>query len=219
VALHRFAWLGDLPPKHSRRVLEVDCATGKVALALQTARNWSAVGIERDAGAAAAARRRGLETHTGTLEDYAGAGDFDLVLFVHVLEHLDDPLAALRRARELLIPGGYVVVALPNAESLERRLFGWAWDGWDVPRHVYHLGPAALCGLLERAGFDPGPVRHEWYSLLARSAGNRFRGQLPYADRRRSRVLRALELPWGFALAACHTSSAIQVVAKFDPGT
>ena len=72
---------------------------------------------------------------------------------------------------------------------------------------------------LERAGFAPGSVRHEWYSLLARSAGNRFRSQLPYADRRRSRVLRAPELPWGFALAACHTSSAIQVVAKFDPGT
>ncbi|MBW2269189.1 MAG: class I SAM-dependent methyltransferase [Deltaproteobacteria bacterium] len=214
VALHRFGWLGDLPPQASRRVLEVGCASGKVALALMAAKGWSAVGIEPDPGAAQAARLQGLETHTGTLDDYAGAGDFDVVLFVHVLEHLSDPLAALRRARSLLIPGGHVVVALPNAESLERRLFGNAWDGWDVPRHLHHFGPATLCGLLERAGLVPGPVRHEWYSLLARSVGNCRRAQLPHAERGRGWALRVLELPWGFTLAACHTSSAIQVVAR-----
>ncbi len=214
LALHRFGWLGDLPPQSSRRVLEVGCASGKVALALMAARGWSAVGIEPDPGAAQAARNRGLETHTGTLEDYPGAGEFDIVLFVHVLEHLPDPLAALRRARSLLVAGGHVVVALPNAESLERRLFGAAWDGWDVPRHVHHFGPAALRGLLERAGFASGPVRHEWYSLLARSVGNRWHAQWPHSKRARGLPLRVLELPWGFALAACQTSSAIQVVAR-----
>lgn len=214
VALHRFAWLGDLPDTRPLRVLEVGCGSGKVALALMAARDWTAVGIEPDAGAAEAARKQGLETHTGTLDDYTGAGDFDAVLFVHVLEHLPDPLGALRRARSLLVPGGHVVVAAPNAESLERRMFGAAWDGWDVPRHVHHFGPDSVCRTLERAGFAAGPVRHEWYSLVARSFGNRWRSQLPYAERRRGLPFGALELAWGFALATCRSSSAIQVVAR-----
>jgi SAM-dependent methyltransferase len=180
VALHRFAWLGDLPDSRPLRVLEVGCASGKVALALMAARGWTAVGIEPDAGAAEAARKQGLETHTGTLDDYTGAGDFDAVLFVHVLEHLPDPLASLRRARSLLAPGGHVVVA----------------------------------GTLERAGLIAGPVRHEWYSLVARSVGNRWRSRLPYAERRRGLPFGVLESVWGFALAACRSSSAIQVVAR-----
>lgn len=214
VAQHRFAWLEDLPATPSCRVLEVGCARGKVALALQAAMDWSAVGIEPDARAAQAAREQGLETHTGTLDDYAGAGNFDVVLFVHVLEHLSDPLAALQRAHALLAPDGRVVVALPNAEGCERRLFGAAWDGWDVPRHQHHFGPAALCALLEQAGFAPGRVRHEWYSILARSIGNRRQAHLPHAERRGGPLLRALELPWGLALATCRSASAIQVVAR-----
>lgn len=213
VARSRLAWLAEVPEQPGLRVLEVGCATGKIALALQRARGWDAVGIEPDPGAAAAARAEGLTTHTGTLDDYPGGEPFDLVLFVHVLEHLSDPLAALRRARALLAPRGRLVVAVPNAEGLERRLFGPWWDGWDVPRHVHHFGPRALCGLLERAELVPGKVRYEWYSLLARSLANRWRGELPYAARRAALPLGPLELAWGFALAAFRASSAIQVVA------
>lgn len=214
VALHRFAWLADLPPGGPRRVLEVGCGSGKVALALRDAQGWEAVGIEPDAAAAQAARDRGLETHTGSLDDFPGGENFDAVLFVHVLEHLEDPLSALRNARARLVEGGFVVVALPNVAGLERRLFGRSWDGWDVPRHVHHFAPAVLCRLLERAGFAPGRVRHEWYSLLARSAGNHWRADRPHGERGSHRLLRLLEAPWGLGLALCRSSSALQVVAR-----
>ncbi len=217
VALHRFAWLDELGIAPGARVLEVGSATGKVALALAATRGCVVQGIEPDPVAAEAAREAGLDTHTGSLDDFRSDARFDVVLFVHVLEHLPDPLAALRRARELLRDGGRVVVAIPNAEGLERRLFGAAWDGWDLPRHLHHVGPEALRGLLRRAGYAPGPVRHERYSLLARSAGNRFRSDRRYAERRRSfRALRFVEAVLGPGLAALRTSSAIQVVARID---
>jgi len=45
------------------------------------------------------------------------------------------------------------VVTVPNAGSMEARLFGRWWFPWDPPRHLYHFGRASLTSLLGRAGF------------------------------------------------------------------
>ena len=55
----------------------------------------------------------------------------------HVLEHLYDPRAYLAAAHELLAPDGRLVVQVPNAASWQFRLLGRAWNGVDVPRHLF----------------------------------------------------------------------------------
>ena len=76
------------------------------------------VGIEMDAGAAGKARERLDTVLLGDLAtvDLAPIADrpFDVVLLIDVLEHLVDPVAALRRMTALLKPGGLVVASLPN---------------------------------------------------------------------------------------------------------
>jgi 2-polyprenyl-3-methyl-5-hydroxy-6-metoxy-1,4-benzoquinol methylase len=47
---------------------------------------------------------------------------FDTVIATHVLEHVNDPVAVLQHARKWLAPGGRIIVAVPNATSLHRRL-------------------------------------------------------------------------------------------------
>lgn len=61
----------------------------------------------------------------GYFEDYAPEERFDAIIMGFVLEHVDDPVAILRRYREFLAPGGRIYVAVPNAKSLNRR-FGLA---------------------------------------------------------------------------------------------
>lgn len=48
----------------------------------------------------------------------AAPGLFDTVTMFHVLEHLEEPLKALRAVRQSLSPGGYLVVEVPHANSL-----------------------------------------------------------------------------------------------------
>lgn len=55
-------------------------------------------------------------------EDFETAERFDHVLMGFILEHVDDPGVILERFREFLNPGGTVLVAVPNAEALNRRL-------------------------------------------------------------------------------------------------
>ena len=46
-----------------------------------------------------------------------GAGSFDVVLCSEVIEHLDDPAAALRGLRRLLAPGGTLILSTPLSRS------------------------------------------------------------------------------------------------------
>jgi 2-polyprenyl-3-methyl-5-hydroxy-6-metoxy-1,4-benzoquinol methylase len=54
-------------------------------------------------------------------EDFEPEAPFDTILLGHVLEHVDEPVAILRRAREWLTPEGRILAAVPNARSLHRQ--------------------------------------------------------------------------------------------------
>ena len=85
------------------------------------------------------------------LEDVTGA--WSAVIFWHSLEHLRRPVRALRHAAALIVPGGVLVVAVPNAASLQARLFGDRWLALDLPRHLVHISPLALLSQIEGQGF------------------------------------------------------------------
>ena len=81
-------------------------------------------------------------------------GEWAAVVFWHSLEHLPHPGAAIREASRLLIPGGVVVVAVPNNDSLQARAFGDEWLHLDIPRHLVHLPARSLKAGLRENGFD-----------------------------------------------------------------
>ena len=92
----------------------------------------------------------------GTL---GGAGaelepQYDAVVFQHALEHVVEPREDLGRARELLRPGGSILVLLPNFGSWQSRRFGDAWFHLDLPRHRSHFSAAGLERLLQVAGLE-----------------------------------------------------------------
>lgn len=54
-------------------------------------------------------------------ESFEAEGLYDTVLLGHVLEHVEEPVRLLERARGWLAPGGLVCGAVPNARSLHRQ--------------------------------------------------------------------------------------------------
>jgi len=108
----------------NKRVLEIGCSTGYLSEALQ--RNGSRItGVEIDASAGAAAQRWCERVVIGDVETMdltqVGAG-YDVLLLADVLEHLRDPVAALRRLRPLLADDGYAVISVPNVANWAMRL-------------------------------------------------------------------------------------------------
>lgn len=80
-------------------------------------------------------------------------GRFGLVMFHHALEHMPDPMAALRKAAQLLRPGGTCLVRIPVVDTFFWRTYGLNWVELDAPRHLYLFGVKALARAAESAGF------------------------------------------------------------------
>ena len=88
------------------------------------------------------------------------AGPFAAVVFWHSLEHLPEPAVALAHAADRLCPGGVLVAALPNAESLQARAFGDRWFALDLPRHLVHVPAYALVERLQELGLEVERTSH-----------------------------------------------------------
>lgn len=55
-------------------------------------------------------------------ENFTPQESFDVIVLGFVLEHVSDPVGILRRYKKFLTPQGKIFVAVPNGESLHRRL-------------------------------------------------------------------------------------------------
>jgi SAM-dependent methyltransferase len=87
-------------------------------------------------------------------------GRFAAIVFWHSLEHLPRPAQALDRAARLLVPGGVLVVAVPNSDSIQARAFGDRWLALDLPRHLVHLPARTLLSRLEQLGLRVTRTSH-----------------------------------------------------------
>jgi SAM-dependent methyltransferase len=157
-------WVRHLPA--GGRLLDVGCASGEFMLQMRSL-GWEVHGMDIDDASLEQARAAGLSVAAGTLDAPAGAaaqGGFDAITLAHVIEHLPDPVGALRHARDLLRPGGLLWVATPNLRSLAHRMFRRDWLSLDPPRHLVLFSSASLVRAFEEAGLErieqPAPVRN-----------------------------------------------------------
>jgi 2-polyprenyl-3-methyl-5-hydroxy-6-metoxy-1,4-benzoquinol methylase len=145
------------------RILECGCATGFLSRHL-VERGCTVTGVEVDADAAGKARQWCKNVVVADLnrQDWAEglARDYDTILFGDVLEHLMDPESVLRKASELLAPGGRVIICLPNIAhwtiraSLLMGRFEYTPTGILDVTHLRFFTPKTARKLIEEAGYQ-----------------------------------------------------------------
>jgi len=139
-------------PHGANRLLDVGCGSGQLLEVYRTL-GWHVCGIELSPPACAACRERELRVHQGTVFDAPfGAQQFDLILLSHVIEHVLDPVAVLRRVAEFLAPEGKIIVTTPNLRGIGFFIYGSCWFHLDAPRHLFLFDPRTLRHLAQRAG-------------------------------------------------------------------
>ncbi|HEV3053366.1 MAG TPA: methyltransferase domain-containing protein [Solirubrobacteraceae bacterium] len=155
-------------------LLDVGAATG--ALLEAAGESFADVeGVEPDPITSEQARAAGHRVRTGTLEDVvAPNGGFDAITMVHTLEHLDSPRRALERARELLAPGGAILIETPTTDCLWFRVAPGRWRQL-IPDHYYFFSRATLTALLASAGLEPIEHAKVGRRVTIRFAADRLR--------------------------------------------
>jgi 2-polyprenyl-3-methyl-5-hydroxy-6-metoxy-1,4-benzoquinol methylase len=156
-----------------KRVLDVGCANGQLAEFLQHHGN-EVSGVEVDPHLAEVARSRVPTVLVGDVEQLDlvaefGEASLDVVVFADVLEHLKNPLAVLRQARQLLAEGGYVVASIPNIAHGAARLallqgnFEYRELGLLDDTHLRFFTRSSVDTLFRSAGF----IVTEWQQTTA----------------------------------------------------
>jgi SAM-dependent methyltransferase len=137
------------------RLLEVGCGHG-LLLDEARRRGWQVTGLEPARAARAHAESLGLDVRDALLQDLdpASDGGYQAIVMADVIEHLEDPVGALRAAAALLADGGALCVVTPDPASATARLAGPRWWGY-LPAHTYLLPRRTLKRLLPEAGLDP----------------------------------------------------------------
>ncbi|MEK6303073.1 MAG: class I SAM-dependent methyltransferase [Acidobacteriota bacterium] len=143
-------------PSGDVRVLDIGCAAGFFLEVAQEA-GWKAQGIELSPYMSEYARHSlGLDVLTGRLEEIDfGEARFELVTMWDVIEHLADPLAAIRRAHSLLAPGGLIAISTGDIGGATARIYDRRWALLAPPGHLFYFSRRTLFAMLRQAHFEP----------------------------------------------------------------
>jgi 2-polyprenyl-3-methyl-5-hydroxy-6-metoxy-1,4-benzoquinol methylase len=159
------------------RLMEVGANVG-VLLDTARDRGWRARGVEPSRWAVEMGRDRfGVDLVQGTAETLeAEPGSVDAVVMLDVLEHLVDPVAALRGLRPALAEEGLLALSTVNVASLHARLRQGAWP-WFIRPHLHYFTPETLDATLAAAGFElvewsvmPRPLHLSYVARRARAS-------------------------------------------------
>jgi ubiquinone/menaquinone biosynthesis C-methylase UbiE len=100
------------------KLLDIGCGNGAFLRAFGSVYpNWSMTGLElNDRNQAAVEAIPGVESfHVGPVESLPS--QFNLITLIHALEHIPQPSHFLRTLKEKLLPGGMVVIEVPNLKT------------------------------------------------------------------------------------------------------
>lgn len=163
-AIHHLADLG----VEAGVAIDVGCGTGEFLRFLGKREEWTAHGVERDILSLQSAQRDGLSIVGDLIDDVPDSfvASTDLITMFNVLEHVPDPAQILKRALQLLRPGGALVVQVPNDFSeiqLATQTYLNERDWWvAIPDHLNYFNFASLRRFIEGVGFE---VRIEFGSF------------------------------------------------------
>lgn len=137
----------------NNKILEVGCGGGAFLVEAKK-RGWDVYGTEYTKEASEIPRKKGVTMNHGKLNpDNYPTKDFDIIVSIEVIEHINNPLEEASNIYSLLRSGGLFYVTTPNFNAIERYYLGEAYKVIGYPEHLIYFTPKTLNLLLQTVGF------------------------------------------------------------------
>lgn len=117
------------------------------------------VAIEPSTEMAAICSGKGLEVIPKAVEDVTGCDDaFDLLTAFELFEHLHEPERFLKTTRNLLKPGGYLVLTTLSGYGFDIQTLWERSKSVQPPHHLNFFNPDSMALLLKRCGYEVAEI-------------------------------------------------------------
>jgi SAM-dependent methyltransferase len=155
-------WMKELHAGLNDAILDVGCGDGMLLNRLYRMGFTNLTGIdpyasqEKDLGA--------VKIFKKPIEELTGK--FDVIMMHHVLEHIADPIGALKKAHSLLNENRSLLVRIPVMGNYGWKKYGGFWAGLDAPRHLFIPSEKGMRILAEAAGFELTKIEYDTVDYL-----------------------------------------------------
>jgi len=166
-----------------KRVLDVGCRDGSLTKYFVKGNQVTGVDIDAKMLGKARVRLKIATKHMDIYGQWKFAGKFDVVVMGEVLEHVYYPHNVVAKAREWLVPGGVLLVSVPNAYLISDRLrfvLGREISAHHDPTHINLFSVGKLKGMMRRhfAKVEVSGIAPEVYGGLERVSVSLFAATL-----------------------------------------
>ncbi len=151
----------DLPD--DARILDVGCGDGFHLKLLKEygRKTWTLEGVDLDKRAVETAKKADLKVRLGSVEKLNLPEDaYDLTFMIQTIEHLEKPFEVLSAVKNVLKPGGKLVIVTDNTDALDFKVFkNGYWGGYHFPRHWNLFNQNSLAMLAAKADFETADIK------------------------------------------------------------
>ena len=182
-------------------VCDIGCGEGLFLQELISQGATHVIGMEPGADAAEYARSLGLHVVSDPIENIEDVAEknkpITLYTLFHVIEHLPDPVGAIKVLKKLLPPGGSIVLETPDFQSVSFLKRNYRHKHV-YPEHLFYWNPRSLRMVLEREGFEVVSDTHRDFDRfnLDLTEGLRRLGILSYPKpKTEAPVVRGVDAP------------------------
>ena len=124
--------------KSNGKILDIGCGAGDF-LQYMKENHWNINGVDTSNKARKIAKKK-LNIKVMDPKDWINNKEkYDVITCWHSLEHVHEPWVYLDKIKKSLTLNGFLIVALPNYQSTDAKIYKEFWAAYDTPRHLYHF--------------------------------------------------------------------------------
>lgn len=148
----------------SGKLMDLGCGLGYFLHSVIQDKTFDAVGVDvSDEAISYVKEKFGYNVINENELDTFLKESFDVITQWHVLEHVHFLNERMVQLYNLLKQNGTMFIAVPNSGSWDSKHYKEYWDGFDVPRHLYHFNTKSFNLLMQKHGFKIVAKKPLWF--------------------------------------------------------